>query len=173
MSDLRLHQTIYADSTCYYDGQIVEICKTILLDAITDSNGKTEIYLGAGHNWGCLPSRKRIQIIANKSDIRPFIERKIEDKKIFFLSRQESINLNEQLESGKMLLFVENFRDRITLSIFELNKTYTSLKHGKIMEFDQKHKTLKLKDFDNLPHNIFNNIEEAVNCLEKMIIREL
>ena len=35
MSDLRLHQTIYADSSCYFSGQIVEIHKTTLVDAIT------------------------------------------------------------------------------------------------------------------------------------------
>ena len=77
MEDLRLHQTIYADSTCYFSGQIVEIHKTTLADAVTDSSGKTHIKLGAGHNWGCIPNRDRNRVIANESDIRPFVEEKI------------------------------------------------------------------------------------------------
>jgi hypothetical protein len=51
------------------------------------------------------------------------------------------------------------------------------LSEGKVIEFRQKwaggYRTLKLNDLDSLPHNTFNNIEEAFNCLEKMIIREL
>ena len=161
MSDLRLHQTIYADSSCYFSGQIVEIHKTTLVDAITNSSGKTHIKLGAGHNWGCIPSRDRNGVIANESDIRPFIEEKIKSKSEFLLTYHTPINLSEQL----------------TLTIFELIGTYSSLSEGKVIEFRQKwaggYRTLKLNELDSLPHNTFNNIEEAVNCLEKMIIREL
>lgn len=177
MEDLRLHQTIYADSTCYFSGEIVEIHKTTLADAITNSSGKTHIKLGAGHNWGCIPNRDRNRVIANESDIRPFVEEKIKSRNEFLLGLHTPKTLSEQLESGKMLLFVENVRNSITLTIFEHNGTYSSLSEGKVIEFRQKwaggHRTLKLNDLDSLPHNTFNNIEEAVNCLEKMIIREL
>lgn len=177
MEDLRLHQTIYADSTCYFSGQIVEIHKTTLADAITNSSGKTHIKLGAGHNWGCIPSRDRNRVIANESDIRPFVEEKIKIRNEFLLGLHTPKTLSEQLESGKMLLFVENRGDTITLTIFEHNGTYSSLSEGKVIEFRQKwaggYRTLKLNELDSLPHNTFNNIEEAVNCLEKMIIREL
>lgn len=177
MNDLRLHQTIYANSTCYFNGEIVEICKTTLADAVTDSSGKVHIKLGAGHNWGCIPTRERSGIIANESDIRPFIEKRIENKNEFLLGLHTPKDLSEQLKSGKMLLFVENRGNRITLTIFEHDRTYSSLSEGKVIEFRQKwaggYRTLKLNDLDSLPHNTFNNIEEAVNCLEKMIIREL
>lgn len=177
MNDLKLHQTIYADSTCYFHGEIVEICKTTLADAVTNSDGKLNIKLGSGHNWGCIPSRERDCVIANESDIRPFIERKIENKKKFLLGMYTPKDLNEQLENGKMLLFVENERNKINLTIFEQDKTYSSLSEGKVIEFRQKHglgyRTLKLKDLDMLPHNVFNNIEDAIQCLEKMIINEL
>jgi len=177
MNDLRLHQTIYADSTCYFNGEIVEICKTTLADAVTNSSGKVHIKLGAGHNWGCIPTRERSGVIANERDIRPFIERKIENKKKFLLGFHTPKDLSEQFKSGKMLLFVENRGNRITLTIFEHDRTYSSLSEGRVIEFRQKHafgyRTLKLKELDMLPHNVFNNIEDAIQCLEKMIINEL
>lgn len=177
MNDLRLHQTIFANSTCYFNGEILEICKTTLKDAVTDSNGDVRIKLGAGHNWGCIPTRERSSIIANESDIRPFIEKRIENKNKFLLGLHTPKTLSEQLESGKMLLFVENERNEINLTIFEHDRTYSSLSEGKTIEFRQKHafgyRTLKLKELDMLPHNVFNNIEDAIQCLEKMIINEL
>lgn len=177
MNDLRLHQTIFANSTCYFNGEILEICKTTLKDAITDSNGDVRIKLGAGHNWGCIPTRERSSIIANESDIRPFIEKRIESKNKFLLGLHTPKILSEQLESGKMLLFVENERNEINLTIFEHDRTYSSLSEGKTIEFIQKHafgyRKLKLKELDMLPHNVFNNIEDAIKCLEKMIINEL
>jgi hypothetical protein len=177
MNDLRLHQTIFANSTCYFNGEILEICKTTLADAITDSNGDVRIKLGAGHNWGCIPTRERSSIIANESDIRPFIEKRIENKNKFLLGLHTPKILSEQLESGKMLLFVENERNEINLTIFEHDRTYSSLSEGKTIEFIQKHafgyRKLKLKELDMLPHNVFNNIEDAIKCLEKMIINEL
>jgi hypothetical protein len=177
MNDLRLHQTIFANSTCYFNGEILEICKTTLKDAITDSNGDVRIKLGAGHNWGCIPTRERSSIIANESDIRPFIEKRIENKNKFLLGLHTPKILSEQLESGKMLLFVENERNEINLTIFEHDRTYSSLSEGKTIEFRQKHafgyRKLKLKELDMLPHNVFNNIEDAIQCLEKMIINEL
>lgn len=174
MNDLRLNQTIYANSTCYFDGEIVEICKTTLKDATSHSNGKVEIKLGGGHNWGCIPTRSRDNIIANESDIRPFIERKIARKNDTLSQNRIPTNLSEQLEQGKTLLVVEERRDEIILYAFELYQTYNSLLEGKTIEFRQKfcgsgYKSLKLKDLDKLPKNTFNNIDDAIQYMENLI----
>jgi hypothetical protein len=171
MNDLKLNQTIFANSTCYFNGEVIQICKTTLADAITEGN-RTVIKLGGGHNWGCIPTRERHLVIANKKDIRPFISERIERRNKLYLE-QKSLGLTELLESGKILLCVENYRDRVQLTILSHSRTYNSLAEGKIMEFTQEYKTLKLRDLNKLPNNIFNNLEKAIQYLENMILSEL
>jgi len=156
MNDLKLNQTIFANSTCYFNGEVIQICKTTLADAITEGN-RTVIKLGGGHNWGCIPTRERHFVIANKKDIRPFISERIERRNKSYLE-QKSLGLTELLESGKILLCVENYRDRVQLTILSHSRTYNSLAEGKI---------------NKLPNNIFNNLEKAIQHLENIILSEL
>lgn len=169
MNDLRLNQVIFADSSCYFNEEIIQICRTTLVDAITDSYGRVSIKLGGGHNWGCIPSRERASVIANKEDIRPFIERKIARKNKKLSELSTPTNLTEQLEQGKLVLVLEERRGEFSLVPFKLQNTYSSLSEGKVFEFTNKYSTLKLRNLDNLPQNVFNNLEDAIKTLEKWI----
>jgi len=164
MNGLKINQKILADSTSYfYETQIVELCPTTLKDARNTPQG-IQIDLGGGHSWGCIYSRNRDRVIANKKDLAEFFKKKIDKKK----------GLEDRLKEGKSLLRVYENKNNGVLYVVEFKYagSVDSLKDGKYTKFKSEYEFISVRD-KNIPKGFYDNIDETFKVLNELVVSHL
>ena len=78
LNELKIGQPIIANSTCYFQGELIDVCLTSIADAYKQDRLGIRIKMAKDHNWGACPTRGLDNVIISQEDIKKLFDKRLE-----------------------------------------------------------------------------------------------